>query len=527
MAISLEIAAMSYRLSLSSLIPGGLAVDRHEISDGALVVTASARSPFAACPSCTRPSRRVHSRYERHVSDLPSAGRAVHLRLVTRRFRCDAAACRQRIFSERFGDDIVPQRARRTGRMECIVHHLGLALGGRPGASFAQRLMIPVSNDTLLRVVRRRARPRTDTLAVVGVDDWAFRRNHCYGSIVCDLERRRIVKLLPDREIATVAAWLSRHPTIRVVSRDRGGGYGEATTKALPSAIQVADRWHLMENASAAFLAAVKQSMKPIRAALDATVIDPQLLTSAERIQFEGYLRREETNAVITSLAAECVSIKEIVRRTGRSRKLVRQIVRGERTDVFRTRQGSLDPHLPFLDAQWDTGCRNGAELWRRLRTMGFAGSTRVVGEWATRRRRSERMTNAQFRRVPSARSIARLMMLMRDHLTKAETVTVAAIETGAPALAEARVLIDRFHTIIRRRATSDLDEWIRAATPSLIASFVRGLTKDLAAVRAAIAEPWSNGQTEGQVNKLKLVKRQMYGRGKIDLLEARLLGAY
>ena len=298
--------------------------------------------------------------------------------------------------------------------MEGIVHHLGLALGGRPGAAFAERLMIPVSNDTLLRVVRRRTRSRAEPLSVIGIDDWAFRRNHRYGTIVCDLERRRIVKLLPDREIATVVAWLALHPTIRVVSRDRGGGYGEATKQALPEAVQVADRWHLMENASAAFLEAVKQSMKPICTALGAMVINPKLLTSAERLQYEGYLRREETNAVVTGLVANGVSIKEIVRRTGRSRKLVRQIVRGERTDVFRTRQSSLDRHLPLLDAQWEAGCRNGAELWRRLRALGFAGSSRVVCEWATRRRRSETMTNAQLRRVPSARTIARLMTLKR-----------------------------------------------------------------------------------------------------------------
>lgn len=450
----------------------------------------------------------------------------MRLLLITRRFRCDITSCRRKIFAERFGDEVVAQRARRTGRMECIVHHLGLALGGRTAACFAQRLMMPVSNDTLLRVVRRRARSPGETLHVVGIDDFAFRRNHRYGSIVCDLERRRIVKLLPDREIATVAGWLSDHPEITVVSRDRGGGYGEATARALPNAAQIADRWHLMENASAAFLDAVKKSMKSIRAAIGATVVDPELLTSAERLQYEGYLRREETNAIITGLAADGVPVKEIVRRTGRSRGLVRQIVRGERTDVFRSRQGSLDAYLPFLDAQWEAGCRNGAELWRRLRELGFCGSTRVVSEWATRRRRSKRMTTAQLRKVPSARSIARMMHLKRDHLTKAETVMVAAIEAGVPTLADARSLIDRFQTIIRSRAVVDLDPWIADAGSSLLVSFVCGIQNDLAAVRAAIAEPWSNGQTEGQVNKLKLVKRQMYGRAKIDLLEARLLGA-
>ena len=133
--------------------------------------------------------------------------------------------------------------------MECLVHHLGLALGGRPAANFAKRLMLPISNDTLLRVVRRRARLPTAPLTVVGIDDWAFRRNCRYGTIVCDLERRRIVKLLPDREIATVASFLAGHRTIEILSRDRGGGYREAGATALRSAVKVADRWHLMENA--------------------------------------------------------------------------------------------------------------------------------------------------------------------------------------------------------------------------------------------------------------------------------------
>jgi transposase len=386
--------------------------------------------------------------------------------------------------------------------------------------------MLPVSNDTLLRVVRRRARARTEPLNVIGIDDWALRRNHRYGSIVCDLERRRIVTLLPDREAATVEAWLADHPEITIISRDRGGGYGEAAARALPNAVQVADRWHLMENASASFLDAVRKSMRPIRSAIGAATINPALLTCAERLQYEGYLRREEANAAILALAKEGAPIKQIVRRTGHSRKVVRQVVRGERTDVFRVRMSSLDAYLPRLDAQWTAGCRNGAELWRHLKASGFKGSLRVVGEWTTRRRRSERATNGQLHKVPAARTIARLMTMMRDHLTKAESVTLAAIETGVPALVEARTLIGYFQTMIRTKAKDDLDPWIDRAKASLLASFASGIAKDRRAVLAAITEPWSNGQTEGQITKLKLVKRQMYGRAKLDLLQARLIGA-
>ena len=233
------------------------------------------------------------------------------------------AALQKTDFRRAVDQTVLLVRSRRTMRLDCIIHHLGLALGGRPAASFAKRLMLPVSNDTVLRVVRARARPRTEPLNVVGIDDWAFRRNHSYGTIVCDLERRRIVTLLPDREMATVRAWLVGHPGIKVLSRDRGGGYGEAASKALPCAIQVADRWHLMENASAAFLVAVRKSMRPIRAAIGATTINPKLLTCAERLQYEGYLRREEINAAILALAKDGAAIKQIVRKTGhKSRSL-------------------------------------------------------------------------------------------------------------------------------------------------------------------------------------------------------------
>jgi transposase len=454
------------------------------------------------------------------------SGRAVRLIVIARRFRCDAVLCRRQIFTERFADGALAPSARRTARLDCIIHHLGLALGGRPAASFAKRLMLPVSKDTLLRVVRRRTELPSTPPRVVGIDDWAWRRNQRYASIVCDLERRRVVRLLPDREPATAQAWFTCHPTIEIVARDRGGGYGEAAAKALPHAVQVADRWHLMENASRAFLDAVRKSMRQIRIVIGATAINPKLLTAAEHIQYEGYLRREQTNATILALANDGVPLKQIARQTGHSRGLVRQIVRGERNDVFRVRQSSLDTYLPWLDEQWAASCRNGAELWRRLVARGFRGSLRVVTEWATRRRRAEKADAENLQRIPSARTIARLMTFGRDRLSKAETVTVAALEAGVPALVEAREFIANFQVMIRHKTAAALTPWIERARASLVASFARGVANDEAAVRAAITLPWSNGQTEGQITRLKLVKRQMYGRGKLDLLQARLIGA-
>jgi transposase len=386
--------------------------------------------------------------------------------------------------------------------------------------------MLPVGKDTLLRVVRRRGSPHLVPPTVIGIDDWAWRRNRRYGTIICDLERRRTIALLPGREPATAQEWFSGQPQVTVVARDRGGGYALAAARALPRATQVADRWHLMENASRAFLDAVRTSMRQIRGVVGAAAVDPKLLTAAERIQYEGYLRREEANMAILGLAKDGIPIKEIVRRTGHSRGLVRKVLRGQRSDIFRTRESSLEVHLPWLDEQWAAGWRNGAELWRRLREHGFRGPLRVVTEWATRRRKAEDADTGALGRTPSARTIARLLTIGRDVLSRSETVTVAAIEDGVPLLVEAREVIAAFQSLVRKRSLADLGPWLVRARSSLVASFAAGVMKDLAAVTAAISLPWSNGQTEGQITKLKLVKRQMYGRGKIDMLQARVMAA-
>ena len=254
--------------------------------------------------------------------------------------------------------------------------------------------------------------------------------------------------------------------------------------------------------------------------------IDPGLLTGAERLLHEGFLRRQQTNSSVRRMAGDSLPIKQIVRMTGLCRNLVRQILRGEREDAFRLRQSSLEPWLPWPTREWESGCRNGAELWHRLRAKGFGGSLRVVGEWATRLRRAEASAYSTPGRCPSARRIARMMTTARDHLSRFDAVTVARIEAAVPDLAAACALTGRFANMVRNGEHVNLEEWLSEAGGSLFASLARGLNADKHAVLAALREPWSNGQTEGQINKLKALKRQMYGRANFDLLRARLLAA-
>ena len=382
---------------------------------------------------------------------------------------------------------------------------------------------MPLCADTLIRLVRHRSRVVSTSPRVIGIDDWAWRRGHRYGSIICDLERHAVIDLLPDREMETAVAWLRRHPGIEIVSRDRGGGYAEAAKRALPNAVQVADRWHLFANASAAFLDAVRGHMPEIRRAFGSRDIDPALLTCAEKLQWDGWQRRKQINDVVLTLRRSGMAIKAIGRETGIARMTIRRILRGTRDDIFRVRSSSLEPWTERLDAEWSGGCRNGSELWRRIRAAGYHGSARVVSEWTTRRRRDER-AGAAPRKSPSASVIARCLTTNRDTGSAQAAMIVATVEGNVPKIAAARELLDRFHAMMRARKPQDFDRWITEGKASLIASFATGVAADHAAIRAAITEPWSNGQVEGQITKLKLVKRQMYGRANLDLLRARLV---
>jgi transposase len=214
------------------LVPSGFIVENVGIEAERVVVSIRAAGGSCPCPLCGAVARRVHSRYVRRLVDLPLGGRRAELVLQARRFFCNARTCPRKVFSERF-EGTVGRHARRSDRLDAIVHCLAIALGGRPAAALSRRLNVLVSNDTLLRMVRRRCAAEFAPLKVVCIDDWAWKRNHRYGTLLCDLERRRTIALLPDREPASAQAWLARQPQICIVARDRGGGYAVAAQRAL------------------------------------------------------------------------------------------------------------------------------------------------------------------------------------------------------------------------------------------------------------------------------------------------------
>jgi transposase len=232
--------------------PTAIRLEKIVPSNSSLTLVVRVMRKQAECPRCHRRSTRVHSHYTRTVADLPWQGVAVHLRLHTRRFRCQNSLCTKRIFCERL-PRVVAHYARRAVRMNEALELIGFLLGGESGARTTLKLAMATSPDTLLRRVRATVKPCAPTPRILGMDDFAFRRGRCYGTILVDLEKHQVIDLLADREAATLSAWLRAHPGIEVVSRDRSPTYAAGITEGAPAVVQVADRFHLLMNVREAF----------------------------------------------------------------------------------------------------------------------------------------------------------------------------------------------------------------------------------------------------------------------------------
>jgi transposase len=533
--------------------PSALTIDSIAAQDGLIVFRVRTRAETAACPQCGRLAHRVHSRYPRTLSDLPWQGIPVQFQLTVPKFFCDNTACPQRIFAQRLAS-VTERYSRKTLRLSEALHLLVYRLGGETAAKVAQRLgLLLASPDTLLRQLRRGIARSTPTLSVrvLGVDDFALRRGQKYATILVDLERRCPVDLLPDRTSQTLQAWLREHPGVEIISRDRAGAYAEAADKAAPQAVQIADRWHLMKNAIDALEMVFKRERRLLKEA--ATQVHRQTTPepsppppgSNQRVKAhhrERRIARWEHKMALIQAAAD-------LERSGyRSRSEAAKALGISRTDFYRwlnrntfverkplpRRERLIDPFAAYLRQRWDQGCHNGSTLFDEIVQQGFTGNypmvTRFLQEW----RQEWKLRRAREpAKVLSPRQATWLLLRSgekSDKLTSTEQLLVQALIQQCPCAEQARELALSFFRLVRSRDVEALQRWRESAQESGIRSMAdlsRGIGRDLAAVTAALSSPgsrWSNGQTEGQVNRLKMVKRQMYGRANLDLLRARVL---
>ncbi|MFD0801964.1 ISL3 family transposase [Streptomonospora algeriensis] len=514
--------------SLTALLFPHLAeIDIEEVAcDGAtLRIRAAPRAAEADCPACQTVSRRVHSRYLRRMADTPVSARKTLLLLEVRRFFCDHDRCPKRTFAEQIPGLTTPY-ARTTPLLRTMHRDLALALGGRPASRLAHRQAAGTGKDTLLRLIRALPDPAPGPVRALGVDDFALRKGHNYGTILIDMGTHRPIDLLPERSADSFAAWLREHPGIEVICRDRAGTYADGAARGAPAADQVADRWHLWNNLGQA----VERLVARLRSAWapNEPTVSPPPAPGPQGKRVEQ--TRQRHASVHTLLDAE-LGIDAIAARLGMDRKTVRKYARAaEADDLVGTgpmaRQSSLDGHTAYLAARFAEGCSSASRLHGEVLQRGARVSERTVRRFVQRLR--DASAPAAHPRVSKVREVVSLLLTHPDARSEEDRVLLKELCERCPDLERARGLVARFCTmVVQRSGTHQLAEWARDAQDSglmELRGFARGLGKDWDAVMAGLTLGWSSGAVEGTVTKLKALMRQMFGRAKPDLLRKRLL---
>jgi transposase len=548
-------------------LPAGktLAVRQIQIdeSDGRVKIEAQSVQPSGQCPLCGQESRAVHSRYWRRLRDLPWGGWQVELHLEVQKYFCKNPACHRRIFTERLPEVARPY-GRQTTRLAQAITRLGLAVGGSMGRRISRFLGFPISIEVLLRAIRRLAVAKCQAVTVLGIDDWAMRKGMRYGTLLVDMVSGRPIELLPSRETEPVANWLRLHPEIEVVSRDRAGAYAEAARNAVPQALQVADGWHLLKNLRDALALAYERH----RRLLSTLNVEPTLLQPAaaqrqdelavlnqlapappptsqplSRTRLMAQARAEHWHywkgqlERVHQLRRQGLSIGAMVRETGLARRTVKKYLH---LDTYPKRTAPrpgprlIDPFRLYLQQRIQAGVLSHRQLWQELVSQGFTGSQTTVYRYITIYRQQLGIPAACLpRSVPrvtyefTPRRLAALVLCRPEALSDHQRHLITQAGQLHSDIAQATQLAQDFAAMLRTHALDQLVPWIQrvqAASFASLNSFVAGIHRDYAAVCAALSTDFSNGRAEGHVNRLKFIKRQMFGRAKFDLLRLRVL---
>jgi len=537
-------------VSFSSLLglPAGLQVLSFDLMNTVLLIQVASTASESACPVCQSHTSRIHSHYTRKAADVACGGRQVQLILHVRKFFCTNRDCPRKIFTERLTAFLEPW-ARVTTRLSQEIEAIGLATCGRLGTRLGSRLSIGTSRTSILRRVMRLANKTTDKVVHLGVDDFSFRRGRTFGTVLVDLQRHQILDLLADRQKETAAAWMKTHPEITHVSRDRGSEYASAASAGASQAIQVADRFHVAKNLSEAvqqLLARVLLEMKTADQGAEAATqargesllpIEHWRPAQEESVKLTIATRRaerQERYQQVLGLCEQGLRSQEIALRLGMKARTVREwLHKGVAPDTRPRRKyrSEFDPYAPYVLKRWQEGERSGRQLWREVRFQGYSGSERMVYRFLETLKTTEIVTSAGTARLPHYTSTAAVWLFMRhrDHLDEIEREDLAAFRLAHASLNTTYQLVQDFLHMMRHREGKRLDTWLSQVQESglpELQSFAQGVEQDKAAVQAGLTLPISNGQVEGQVTKIKLIKRMMYGRAEFPLLRQRVLHA-
>jgi len=512
---------------------------------------------YVQCPRCRDRSARIHSRYHRQLGDLPWQGVRVTLDVKTRRFFCDNSKCEQVIFCERLAK-AANRYARKTKRLEAALKAIAFAMSSEAGTTLACKLAMPIGEDSLLRRLRKAELTEKSPPRVLGIDDWALKKGRDYGTVLVDLEKHEVVDLIEDRSAEALANWLEKRPGIEIVTRDRSKEYIKGINEGAPNALQIADRWHLLHNLKQ-FL---ERYLNTIYAQLKRLPVDESKQTLIEKhFQSRPVLSKatkaqtasaEATRALrlenyhkVKKLYEAGMKLLPISKKLGLHRITVRTYAYA---DGFPERAkpprlpSMLDAYLPYIDKRLAEGCENASLIWREMKAQGFPGKRWQVLRYVQHKRdKPSKHQPYQFKNkpepkqeklrhlpLPSNNKLTWLLLKNSEtHSSKEQLLFRHVLQHKELNAVHKQALA--FKDIVTGQKAQAFDTWLELNETSKVKAlktFAEGLRSDYDAIYAALDSPWSNGQVEGQVTRIKYLKRMMYGRAKFDLLRARVLHA-
>jgi transposase len=545
---------------LQCLLPGFklLRLEHEEIDteNHHLTLNVSSTKTLVQCPLCANPTTRIHSRYERTLLDLPCVNYSLTLVMQVCKFFCDNSDCIRRVFTERIPEVTKPW-ARKTERLGQRLQKIGLALGGAAGARLCDQIGIVACGSTLLNHLEKLSLPKFAVPKILGVDDFAFCKGQRYGTILVDLELNQPIALLADRKAETLTDWLVQHPGVEILSRDRSKTYKSAMDKGAPAAIQVADRFHLVKNLEETLekvlssygneLKAVEQLQRQTSVPTGTAIVTPKPTTIAElqAQKLVNYQHRVQQQQEIRSLSRQQWSQIAIAQAVGVSVRTVQRLLSAPDLPETASPNGSLgrsllEPYKQSLLEWWNAQIRQPQVLMILLQQQGYTGSERTLTRYLSSVRAAQGLPPTRVKPTqglaqvsdPQAspltkRRVAYLILKRVEYRDSQDIKLLAQIVAQHSNLALAVELADEFLQLLRQQRADAFDDWLMKALKSSLKPFVQfaeGLFEDYAAVLASMMTTVSNGPVEGLNNRLKMLKRQMYGRAGLDLLTKRFI---
>lgn len=531
------------QIEASSLfsLPDGLEMTSMAVVENVLTIHVTATAQSRPCPLCTQEATHVRSYYTRLMADVPCAGRQVQLILHVRKFRCETVSCPRKIFAERVGP-FVEAWARKTTRLRQAIEAIGLSTCGEGGARLAARLAIATSPTTILRRIMALPPPPVEPVTHLGIDDFALRRGRTYGTVLVDLRRHKVIDLLLDRKAETAKVWMHAHREIELVSRDRGGDYATAARQGAPQAVQTADRFHLCKNLAEAVekaLARCRSELRKDQQAKGASDVPPDEVVPAPLLTADGQpysahqTERYDRYVQVVALRKQGLTIKEIANRVGMGRRTVQSWLAHDtypETHYHTRRHRSrFDAYEAYVRQRWDEGVHNIQQIWRELKAQGYPHSDRALRAHleALHGKKPADLPTASLLDHFSAKTAVWLFMRPVEKLKESERKELVTLLQTSSMAQTMYQLVQGFLHIVHQLEGEQLDAWLAKVASSQIKElqrFAKGLERDKAAVLAGLTLSHNNGQAEGQVTRIKLIKRMMYGRAGIALLRQRVL---